>query len=509
MAAFRVAMRVDASAPIGLGHLQRCLSLAHALRALGAEAQVLARHADVDVASLCNRAGIPAVLIGPVANAPLEPSRLDDDAAHIDAEATIAALADAAPDWVLVDHYGLDARWHERVASALGCRIAVIDDLADRPLRADFLVNHNLDPDHRARYGAHHPAPRPLLGGPRYALLGPAYAAATPRPVRDTVNSIGIFMGGADWENHSLAALEACRVHAGFEGAVEVVTTRANRHREALAEAVARWPRTTLSIDLPDLRDFFARHDLQVGAGGGATWERCCLGVPAVVLPCAPNQWQVIEMLSAQRVVRAVPPGTDARELGRVVGELTADAPGRQALAAASRALVDGQGATRVARAMRAMLLRLDAATPQDAELVHAWRSAESTWRYFRQIGAPAFDDHRRWWDATLADPARHLFIARCGAQAVGVLRLDRRGPAAEVSLYLDPALTGAGLGAALLASGVAWTRTERPDLGHLVAEVHPDNTASRRLFAAVGFTAVDDAHWQLALRAAPREKAP
>ena len=45
-------------------------------------------------------------------------------------------------DWLVVDHYGLDATWQSQTYTLKSddpCRLLVIDDLADRPHQADLL----------------------------------------------------------------------------------------------------------------------------------------------------------------------------------------------------------------------------------------------------------------------------------------------------------------------------------------------------------------------------------
>ena len=95
----------------------------------------------------------------------------------------------------------------------------------------------------------------------------------------DEVKSIGIFMGGADPSALSEPALRACREHAGFTGPIELVTTQANPRHSALKALAARWPQTTVSVDIPELSGFYSRHGLQIGAGGSAS-----LGFAANVL---------------------------------------------------------------------------------------------------------------------------------------------------------------------------------------------------------------------------------
>ncbi|MBW8829362.1 MAG: UDP-2,4-diacetamido-2,4,6-trideoxy-beta-L-altropyranose hydrolase [Burkholderiales bacterium] len=352
----KIAFRVDASSDIGTGHVRRCLSLAAALRRRGVNSFFVTR--DLGVAAF---AQIRAEDFGSfVLPAPGPNDRWNHVeiphaawagvAWETDAEQTIAALRSSPPDWLVIDHYSFDARWHRRVATALGCQIAVIDDLGDRMLDADLLVDHNVSVDHRAKYHGRLPAHSAMLTGPTYALLGPAYADAARHVVRHDVRSIGIFMGGIDQGNYSSMALSACREGSAFDGEIEIVSTRSNPNLYALEQAVTRWPKTRLTLDLADLAAFFARHDLQVGAAGGAMWERCCIGAPTLAISVADNQQQVLMPLANLGVVSTLDvPSVDPYGLTSALRALIGNAVLRQRLSDRAKGLVDGLGARRVA----------------------------------------------------------------------------------------------------------------------------------------------------------------
>ena len=486
-----VAIRVDASRAIGTGHVRRMLSLAVALRRGGASVRFVTRETDVALAAMIREAGHDCLVLPDVNGAG------DADIPHgawagasnlDDAEASISVLGDWGPDWIVVDHYGFDARWHRHARAASGARIAVIDDLADRAIDADLLVDHNYARDHRAKY-AGRGAPKRLLGGPRFALLGPEFANAPRCAVEDAVPSIGIFMGGVDAAGLTGDVLEAVR-QAGFDGPVELVTTSANPALVDLRARVASDPAATLSADLPDLSAFFARHGVQVGAGGGATWERCCIGAPTLLMAVAENQLAVVPDLAADKVVAAIDPPTrtDVTAIADALRGILADAPRRREMAARSRALVDGRGAERVAMAMLGEALAVRPATPADSQLMHEWRNHPQTRAVSHDRDEIAFADHDAWLARALVDPARSLWIARVGGISVGVIRFDRTGDdRAVVSLYLDPALHGLGLGRAMLLAG----EQAAADGLDIVAEVVEGNTGSARLFASAGYSAM------------------
>lgn len=346
----RVVIRVDASVRMGTGHLRRCLSLAQALTEAGADVVFVCRRLDgvsvqVLAASRVTTHWLPPPPAGFASAADAPPHAVwAGIAQEQDAQDTLQALSGWSPDWVVVDHYAFDARWHRAVRDALGCRLLVIDDTADRALDADALLDHNWAPDHRTKYAGRLQRKPLWLCGPRFALLAGAYRGASRYRFHDAVRSVGIFMGGTDPGGVSARVLAACRV-AGFTGPVEVVSTSANPHLAGLRQACANDGHATLTLDQPDLATFFARHDLQVGAGGGASWERCCIGAPTVLLALTANQLAVVPGLAALGAVRAA----GDPDLPDVLRELIADSAARHLLSERAADLVDGRGAERAA----------------------------------------------------------------------------------------------------------------------------------------------------------------
>lgn len=497
-----IAIRVDASSVMGIGHLQRCLSLADALRLAGADVRFVTRPVDFDPAPRIGAAGFPFVILppiggttGPASDMASSHSQWLNLTPSDDADQTIAALQAAPPDWVVVDHYGIDARWHSIFRKALGARIAVIDDLADRPLDADLVIDHNLaSPDHASKYRTRVTPSTRLLGGPRYALLAPAYTYAPRYDFDSVVRSIGIFMGGTDSGNTSQLVLDAVRHHAQFSGTIEIATTSANPHLERLRQSVLHTPNTTVVTDQTDLSSFFARHDLQIGAGGGAVWERCAIGCPSLTLVTAPNQQQSVPQLQAAGATATIDQSsaTESISIGEAVAHLLKNVEERRTLATKSRELVDGHGARRVALRMTAEKMHVRPATAGDQNQLREWRNHPVVRNVSRHSEIITPERHEEWLRSVLDDPNRSLWIGQIGTTPIGCVRFDRIDKtAAEVSIHLDAALLGEGLGPRLLATAEAQYRLTLKEPVDLVAEVLADNHASDRLFATSGYTAI------------------
>lgn len=359
-----VAIRLDASRLIGLGHLKRCLALADALREQGSRVRIFARASDLDLQPMVVAAGhaLHSLPGAPAAVGARCHRNWLAVSGQADAADTLSALATsgAPAQVVVVDHYAIDATWHDAVRAATGAAIVVVDDLADRPLAADLVIDHNPARDHHAKYAAVLKREAQLLGGPSYALLDAVYLAQQPRPWQREVQRIGIFMGGTDPLGHSLLAWKACREHARWPGPIEIAATSAHTQLDALRALVAHDPLTTVWLDAPNLAAFHSSHDLQIGAGGGALWERCVLGVPTIAVMTAANQRLSVPLLADQGVVAgfdAIEPGpATAAALGDRVAWLIASPEERAAMRRRSMSWVDGRGAERAARAVLALV---------------------------------------------------------------------------------------------------------------------------------------------------------
>ncbi len=486
-----ILLRTDASVKIGTGHVRRCLALADALRNIGAEALFVTRTLGVDSVGMIERAGHEVLALPePDGEAPSPDGPPHAGWAEVpweqDAHETIAVAAGRRVEVVLVDHYGFDARWHEAVAAGLRARIAAIDDLADRPMAVALLIDHNLSADPYAKHAATLGDAR-LLAGPRFALINATYAQAPRYAFSPEVRSIGMFLGGTDTLGLSLPIATALR-RAGFAGPIAVATTSANPRVSTIAAARAELGAEPV-IDEPDLAGFFAGHDLQIGAAGGAAWERCCIGVPTLTLCVAENQRHVLDPLRDRGAIAVYEGPLEANAIAAAALALAADAGKRRALSEKMRTLVDGRGAERAALALAALALRLRPATFDDARLMHEWRNDEAVRGVSRQSAPIDFEAHLGWLRASLARDDRWLRVALAARRPVGVLRFDRLADGSiEVSIYLDPQLQGLGLGPLVLAAGEAEVarRISAPRLLH--AETLPGNRPSRRLFERAGY---------------------
>lgn len=323
----RILFVVDAGASVGGGHVMRSLTLAKALEAQGA------RYA----------------FVGPPAASELLDA-FSPETDRIPAEDLAAAAVREAFDAIVFDHYGLSEPDHRTMAQ--GRPVLVVDDLANRPLGADIVVDSG--PERRAEdYLGLAPDHARLLLGPSFAAVRPEFAALREPALAwrgEPVQRVLISMGLTDVGGITGRIVERVRPRLQDTG-IDIVLGAAAPSLPGLEKIARRDPRLLLHVDTPHMARLTAEADIGIGAPGSTTWERCTLGLPSVLVVLAENQRPAAHAL-AERGAALVVEAEDANfesVFDRHLMRLLRDAPARRELAARSAEICDGLGAGRTA----------------------------------------------------------------------------------------------------------------------------------------------------------------
>ncbi len=347
----KVAIRVDASRRVGTGHVMRCLALARALREKSAHVVFISRAADGDLIPFISAEGFEVRSLKDVPS----PPNTDDGVyaqwlgvpVETDARESSACLKPEAPwDWVLVDHYALDARW-EKIVKASVRKIFVIDDLANRPHDCDALLDQNLQADMETRYRSLVPKDCRLFLGPRFALLRSEFREARRqlKPRDGTVKRIFIFFGGVDPTNETEKTLRAFRQLEASKLSLDVVVTSVNPNAESVRKLCAELPVARFHRDVKNMAALMAQADLAVGAGGVTSWERCYLGLPSILLILADNQTGPAEALAARGAAWNLGPNSHvgADDIAKAVRRALENPPELKKMSVAALAIMAGE----------------------------------------------------------------------------------------------------------------------------------------------------------------------
>ncbi|HWK42605.1 MAG TPA: UDP-2,4-diacetamido-2,4,6-trideoxy-beta-L-altropyranose hydrolase [Croceibacterium sp.] len=361
----QIAFRTDASLEIGTGHVMRCLTLADVLRQRGADCTFICRAHDGHLLDYIRQRGHRVQALSGSSSIGC-PSSGSAGHAHwlgadwkVDAEQTREALGQVLFDYLVVDHYGLDRSWEKALRSACH-RLMVMDDLADRPHDCDLLLDPSLGRE-RTDYGPWTSSCTQVLLGPNYALLRPEFAAhrneSLARRTKGLFQRLLITMGGVDKVNATgrvLGALERSSVPRDLK--ITVIMGPNAPWLDDIQAAAARMPvPTEILVAVDNMAQLMAASDLAIGAAGGTSWERCCMGLPTIQFILADNQIGIADALAKAGAAVCA----DGQNFSDVFSQITgADSPELlKKISKLACEITDGLGAERVSEQILGRIL--------------------------------------------------------------------------------------------------------------------------------------------------------
>jgi spore coat polysaccharide biosynthesis predicted glycosyltransferase SpsG/RimJ/RimL family protein N-acetyltransferase len=455
----RVVLRSDASSEVGIGHFVRSFAIGQALRDKDAQVELLTAVDPGSLRKMCEAEGIAVTAIDAV------PGSIAD------ARHTRDAVSDG--DWLVIDGYQFGSLYRREVRR--GAKLAVVNDHGTDGLEADLIINGNL----YARRGMYPGARGTLLLGPGYAPLR-REVRATRRA--EQPGGVVVSLGGADPRSRTLPVLASMSAR-GIVGAAVIGPMHAHRGMiEAAAKAVG-W--RTL-VDVPDLPSLFAAAEFVVVGAGTATLECAAIGVPMVAVQIAENQTLVADALANEGLALRAH-ADDPAGVAECAAQLGEDVLLRAQMTGRGPKRVDGMGALRIASAMVESPIRLRPVTLEDAELLYEWLSDPVTRAAsFRSAPVP-WSRHFAWLTDAMRSSSVAIHIGEVDGKAIGVVRLEREGERATISVTVAPASRGQNRAVPLIDAGLEVARHAR--VKWVDAFIRQENVPSRRAFASAGFT--------------------
>jgi UDP-2,4-diacetamido-2,4,6-trideoxy-beta-L-altropyranose hydrolase len=329
-----IAFRTTAGKWIGFGHLRRCLTLAGELRAQAGGSLAIRFWIDGDPGALAvaETAGFEARLV-----TGSEPG-------------TTATLIQASSiETLIVDSYDIQpetfSTWRPLLRG-----LVVLDDLADRFLDVDVVVNGS---PQAASLSYRTGVAATRLVGPQYALLRPSFRDRPPHTTRPEVSRVLVTLGGADPHGLTSGVVQAVR-RALLDVEIDVVLGPLFGPMPVLDRPTGVDPsRLQVYQGLDDLSALMAKADFAVSGGGQTLYELAASGIPTVALCLADNQRDNIAALAGVSLVSAgrleTASANDFRAVEEACRALAGDRALRATMGRAGQALMDGRGAARAA----------------------------------------------------------------------------------------------------------------------------------------------------------------
>lgn len=439
----KVLFRVDATIEAGSGHFMRCLNLADALKTIGAEICYISRNLPEYLQGLLAIRGHNFLPLN-------RPENIDliDDLKHsnflgtsqeLDALDTIQ-LAGGNWDWIVIDHYGIDARWESRLRKYTQ-KLFVIDDIADRVHDCDLLLDQNLFVSMDTRYKTKVPDDCVLLLGPHFVLLSDEFVKLR-RQARQRSGSIKrvlVFFGSVDADNYTEIAIQAL-VNVGKPYLhVDVVIGEQHPCLQQIRSLCIKY-NFLCHIQTQQMAELILQADFAIGSGGISTYERLFLRLPAILKAVSFNQIEPLKYMCNLGLISlfSTPADLEAR-MRHILDSANSSPP---------ECVEDGS--KKIAAMLTLEFANLRLPKPFDVRRTFKWLQDIQLREDFIVSGSPTRTQHFFYWSKLLTDPDQRAFsiysfekhVGNCGLRDI-----NKKYRSAEIWIYLaDLASRGRGV---------------------------------------------------------------
>jgi len=517
-----ILIRVDASLNIGSGHVIRCLTLAKKIKEKDKNVNIIFvcrahqghMHENIEASGfICllldndkeSEKNIETDELGKNEYLSWLGCSLAQDVKQtieIAKKYSLQHFSNATYDWLLCDHYAIEKTWQKRMREIVN-NIFVIDDLANREHDCNVLLDQTFNCKKNKYVNKIKEGTLQLLGT-NYALLGNDYSKLRTRKLLQNRNNalqprkILIFMGGSDKQNWTLKVLRVlnCFIKEStvfLDIDVNIVIGAQYQYERELYSVISECPfKVNLLKNISSMAKTIAGSDLAIGAGGGSSWERCCLALPTLTCVVADNQSELSEKLE----------NFGAIIKWRTVSELLTELKGLfssknrlSKISLAASKVCDGEGASRVSDMILNMNeLSIRNATIDDSELYLQWRNDPVVRANAFNTNKITLEIHNNWYTKKINDYFSQFYLLHKNKEPVGQVRfeLNEIETEAEINYSIAHDFRGKGLALALMKKSVDTVFQEKKSLNKLIAKVKRENVASNRVFDKLEFKKIN-----------------
>jgi UDP-2,4-diacetamido-2,4,6-trideoxy-beta-L-altropyranose hydrolase len=495
----KVFFRVDSSNEVGTGHVRRCLTIAKGLKAIGVK----------DVVFICSR--LDGNIIDDISNHSFEVRiiarssefNLKDVQQYRvpeinrlyqvqveDAEQTVAVLKNEQPNILLIDSYLIAETW-ENIVRPYVKSLVVIDDLANRFHNCDIIIDNNFS-DILDRYDLLVPSQCRKLCGTKYVLLNQDFlSVSNTRESIVNITKILIFFSGSVELNpfavsvvNKLTSVNPDSIH------IDVVVGGDNEDVIEVTNSITR-PNTTAFGSVPNFVQLMKNANLAIGAGGITNWERCYLGLPAIVVAIAKNQVPSSSSLSKGDYINYVGELSDESpaKIEEIVHHFINNTVLLNRQSKLCQKLVDGKGLNRVLISLLPksyFSFSLREATSDDVDLYFDWVNDPEVRRSALNTSLITFVNHVQWFNKQIISNDAFMFVYECDGVAIGQTRFNIIDGIAYIDYSIDALARGKGIGYCMLKDAIKRFSDFNNIL--IVAEVKKENPASISIFEKLHF---------------------
>ena len=478
--------RLDVNPDIGLGHAMRCMTLGKQFLKFGYSIAFICRYGSQNYRELIINSGFDVFFLSE------EMDTISGDIESKDAEETLKICHYLDVSFMVVDHYQLGLEWEIQVRREMD-KLIVIDDLANRKHDCYALLDstlHRKAMDYKSlvNKSAH------LLMGSKFSLLRDEFRALRSqarikRRATKKVETILINFGGTDPKQLTLLAHKRIRA-INEDIKIDIVLSSACLYINEILALSKHDHQTRVWVDSDSVSNLMLTADLAIGALGTTSWERCCLGLPAIALMSADNQRQNAQVLKQENAIILSSQEQLKADIECFIGA-TDNMKLWHEMAESCDRLCDGKGADRVVSQILSSQFSLAQMTIEDVNTLYSWQVQPTTRKYARHSEIPSYINHVNWLENSLKDHNRNMWVVMVNDIKTGYVRLDGLGDKQEVSILISEEFRGIGLAEFAIKEAI-----NRRKHKQVLAYIETENIASIALFNRCGFQRVDDNHY-------------
>ena len=249
---------------------------------------------------------------------------------------------------LIIDNYQLSKKW-ETYAKPFVHKLIVIDDLPNRSHNCDLLIDQNLHTKVNGLYKGLIPSNCIKLIGPKFSMIRKEFRMMrkSVKPRTFPIKKILVSFGGSDIENQTLIALNSIKKMNGKIN-VDVVVGKANKTKKTLKIFCNKNKHFTFHEQIDNIASLMLSADLAIGSTGITTWERCCLGLPAIVSISSNNQRDTANELSKKKCIINLGDVKKLKETNYLKAIINIKKNDLRTMSKNSLRLVDGNGTQRI-----------------------------------------------------------------------------------------------------------------------------------------------------------------
>lgn len=329
-----VCIRVDMNEQIATGHMMRCLSIADALRDLGEQVTFIL--ADEQAINLLKQRGYDAIVLYTQWN--------DMDG---ELQGLSQMIQNEQIEKLLIDSYLVTPQYLAKLSESV--KTVYIDDmnLFDYPVGAIICYanywkkfNYPIEQVEKHYYV-----------GTKYVPLKSVFWNCGKKVIAEQPEKLLVLTGGSDPYHVSELILNCIDLYK-FRN-IDVICGMYNTDYRRLVKHYKKYVNIRFHQAVNNIEAYMQNADIAISAGGTTLYELCACGTPTISYSFADNQWYNVRQFEEDGVIDYA---GDAR-VDDIVGNIMfylekyrADFQLRKSRSERMQKMVDGKGATRIAK---------------------------------------------------------------------------------------------------------------------------------------------------------------